>query len=153
MMKSQNTTQQEAIEAVKEACRQKGLSITTQRIAIYRELTTTESHPSAEEIYRRLRKSYPTLSLATVYKTLDTLERHHFVTKTRATGEKARYDGNLKPHHHLICRSCGRIKDFYTDSMDPSFLLKRRPQGFKITDYRIDFHGICSHCSPSNKSN
>lgn len=145
-MKLTPEMQKKKMEAFTAACRERGISVTAQRLAIFNELSSTDSHPNAEEMYGHLRKNFPAMSLATVYKTLDTLERHHFVTKTRATGEKARYDANTKPHHHLICRSCGRIQDLYDSRLDKHFRLKRPVANFEVTDYRVDFQGICGDC-------
>ncbi len=127
-------------------CRDKGLSVTAQRLAVYRDISATDTHPTAEEVHDRVRRHFPTLSLATVYKTLETFEKMDFVHKTRATGEKARYDGNRVPHHHMICKTCGRIQDVYEPALGNLALSGTSRGDFKIEDYRIDFYGVCGPC-------
>ena len=126
--------------------REKGLSVTPQRVAVFRKLISTDMHPTAEEIYDDLRKELPAISLATVYKTLETFEKFGFISKTRATGECARFDANLKPHHHLICKKCGRIEDLYDTSLEALKLPQPVRSRFEVEDYRIDFRGICEKC-------
>jgi len=138
--------QRRKIEAFTAECREKGLSITEQRVAIFKELCTTDTHPSAEDIYGRLKNRIPTLSLATVYKTLDAFERHQFVTKTRATGEKARYDANIEPHHHLVCTECGKIQDLSSKNLIEQRPARNQLNGFEVKTCRVDFHGICKDC-------
>lgn len=139
------------IEQFIKECREKGLSITTQRIAIYRDLLHTTSHPTAEEVHAKLHSRYPALSLATVYKTLETFERNGFATKTRATGEKARYDGNRKPHHHFICKVCQHIEDIYDDRFEFSAVTEKLSPEFEVHDYHVDFYGICKNCRTKNR--
>lgn len=127
-------------------CRDKGISVTEQRIAIYEDVRQDCSHPTAEEVYGRLQSRYPTLSLATVYKSLDLFETHGFVSKTRSTGEKARYDANRKPHHHVICVHCGSIEDIYDPALEALKLPESVQKRFRIRNYRIDFHGVCRRC-------
>jgi Fur family peroxide stress response transcriptional regulator len=127
-------------------CRKMGLSVTMQRLAIYNDLYATDSHPTAEEIYDRLKGKIPTLSLATIYKNLDVLAKHNLITKTRITGERARDDANLSEHHHLVCKSCGMIQDVYNEDLNRLSLPKKIQDGFELSSYRIDFLGICKNC-------
>lgn len=134
------------VERFAAACRQKGLSVTHQRLAIYKQLAGTTSHPTAEELYDSIMPDFPMMSLATVYKTLETFEKHGFVSKTRPTGEKARFDANLTPHHHLVCKLCGRIEDVYDEALSRMNLPDTKHFNFKIEDFRVDFRGICKEC-------
>ncbi len=140
------------LEQFSEDCRRQGLSVTAQRLAIYADIHGTDSHPTAEEVYGRLKPQFPSLSLATVYKTLDTFEKYEFVSKTRATGEKARYDANRAPHHHLICKQCGRIEDVYDAGLEALRLPEGGRHGFEIHEYRIDFRGLCENCRAGGKA-
>ncbi len=141
------------IDEFTEACREKGLSVTQQRLAVYQELSATESHPTAEEVYEKLKTQYPTLSLATVYKTLDTFEKNGFISKTRATGESARFDANRMPHHHLICRVCGKIEDLYDRALSQLALPDSVGSEFHVEEYQIDFRGLCRKCKKINDEN
>src|SRR5436309_16043377 len=92
-------------------CRAAGLAVTPQRLAIFRHLATTDSHPSAEELHATVRRELPTLSLATVYKTLDTLATVGAVRPVSRLGARGRWDGNVTSDHHLVCTVCGRVAD------------------------------------------
>lgn len=121
--------------------------ITPQRLAIFKILANSVGHPSAEDIHRALVEHYPTMSLATVYKTLALLKQEGEVLELQFSDLGNRYDGNKPyPHPHVICTGCG-------DIVDPSFLnldeITRKmtaDTGFKIVAHRLDFYGICPTC-------
>ena len=154
-MKTSEIKPEQRLGRFVEEAREQGLSVTPQRVAVFRKLISTDRHPTAEEIYDDLRKELPAISLATVYKTLETFEKFGFISKTRATGERARFDANQTPHHHLICKKCGRIEDLYDASLEALKLSKSLESRFQVEDYRIDFRGICEKCktkkNPKNK--
>ncbi len=163
---------QQRINAFKDRCRQEGLSLTHQRLAVYSRLAATLEHPTAEELYEGIHSEYPMVSLGTVYKTLETFEEHGFITKSRSTGERARYDANLEPHHHLVCKVCGRMEDILeealgaliqrsqapdkavpgTGSSNPLNISKQVRPGFLVEEVRIDFRGICGPCRVKTKA-
>ena len=89
------------------------MSVTPQRIAIYRALLEANDHPNPEAIYTRVRTTMPSLSLATIYKTLDALARLGLVSELPAIGNSRRYDANVDLHHHLVCTRCDRVTDYY----------------------------------------
>ena len=121
--------------------------ITPQRLAIFKVLANSVGHPSAEDIHSALVEHYPTMSLATVYKTLALLKQEGEVLELQFSDLGNRYDGNKPyPHPHVICTGCG-------DIVDPSFLdlddiTKKMTDdtGFKIVAHRLDFYGICPEC-------
>src|SRR5437667_12071971 len=86
--------------------RASGLKLTPQRLAIVRELAADESHPTAQELYDRLRPSLPTMSFATVYNTLDALSAAGLCAALALSPGSGRFDPNMQPHHHLVCDSC-----------------------------------------------
>src|SRR5437899_11387968 len=92
-------------------CRAAGLAVTPQRLAIFRRLAATDRHPSAEELHAVVRREMPTLSLATVYKTLDTLAAIGAVRPVSRLGARGRWDANLEPHHHLLSTGDGTVTD------------------------------------------
>jgi len=151
-MKTQNPTPQMQMEVFSGECRKRGLSVTPQRIAVYREVISTESHPTAEEIHGKIQRVLPSISLATVYKTLETFEKYGFISKTRSTGEKARYDGNQSAHHHLVCRECGKIEDCYDKVYEKLPLPTGTGSGFEIEEFQIDFRGVCGKCRHKKSS-
>ena len=128
-------------------CREHGLSVTHQRLAIFETLLETRtSHPSAETIYKRVRERYPTISFNTIYKNLEMLEELGVIQKVNLLHQGARYDMPEQPHHHFVCRGCQRIIDIF----DPSFRELRKPavqeRGFEIDEWTIQWTGLCEGC-------
>ena len=134
---------EDMLENFVERCRQAGLKITPQRIAVYEILLKSRNHPTVEEIYEEVKSRYPFVSLATVYRTVETLERMGLAKKVCYWGSTARYDANMDEHHHLICTSCGAIKDVYIEGrLD----IPEELEGFKTVGYSINVYGICPNC-------
>jgi Fur family peroxide stress response transcriptional regulator len=134
-------------EALAERCREAGLKATPQRLAIYGALVATAAHPSPEDLFKAIRPAMPSLSLATVYKTLDALERAGLVVQVAVVADTKRYDANLSPHHHLICTRCRGITDFADPALDevptpPASLLG----GFVRARVQVQVFGRCAAC-------
>lgn len=127
-------------------CKQQGLNVTYQRLAIYKALIKNPVHPTAEDIYKKVKKDYPTISLATVYKNLETLAEHNLISKVTYLHDLARYDGETEPHHHLVCVKCRRIVDIHNENFDGLSLSAQEINGFEIKKYRVQFDGICQKC-------
>ena len=140
------------IQKLIDSFRKKGLKITPQRLAIFRILKDNKSHPSAEEIYQRVRKDYRTLSLATVYQTLETLEQIGGIRILRFDRRKTRYDPDLSPHHHLICTRCQKITDLHDDYSETVRLPPSLTNRFQINGFNVVFYGICGECRKKRKS-
>ncbi|MGH7966235.1 MAG: Fur family transcriptional regulator [Candidatus Binatia bacterium] len=135
------------IAAFAAKCREHGLSVTHQRLAIFETLLETRtSHPSAETIYKRVRGRYPTISFNTIYKNLEMLEELGVIQKVNLLHQGARYDMPEQPHHHFVCRHCQRIIDIF----DPSFRELRKPavkeSAFQIEEWTIQWTGKCAAC-------
>ncbi len=132
------------IERFTVACRERGTPVTHQRLAVYRTVLESHEHPDAEGIYRALHGVFPSLSLATVYKTLELLEGLGLVREVGAPGSSRRFDANRHRHHHLWCVRCHRIEDITHDALDA---LRLPPgAGFEVSDYTIQFNGVCASC-------
>lgn len=101
-----------------ERCRKGGLAVTSQRPATIRALLVSAEHPRADAIYARARKQHPHISLATVHRTLETLCDIGEARKVTMLHRSARYDGNLMPHHHVVCVKCRRIRDLEIPEID-----------------------------------
>lgn len=121
-----------------------GLKLTPQRIAILQYLQGNERHPSAEEIYTEVSRKFPTMSLATVYNTLEILRRKGELQELTIDPDKKRFDPNTIPHHHLICKRCRRIVDVHADYNLTVPMSERRD--FEITGSHIEFYGLCPRC-------
>ncbi|AKN32676.1 transcriptional regulator [Clostridium carboxidivorans P7] len=126
--------------------REKKLKLTPQRIAVYKFLQSTKEHPSAETIYTALQPEYPTMSLATVYKALKTLVEVNLVQEINVGEGNFRYDGNVLPHHHIQCLSCGKVEDI--DGICFSNLNDKVKSytEYDVVGNQVYFYGICKNC-------
>lgn len=130
-----------------ERLKEHGHRITPQRYAVLRVLSISEDHPSAETIFSKLGAEYPTMSLATVYKTINLLKKRGEVLELEFSELGNRYDGNKPyPHPHVICTDCGNILDPSMLDLEEITGKMTRETGFKITSHRLDFYGICPEC-------
>jgi len=134
------------------AFRGKGYKATPQRIAIARFILHSREHPSAQIAYQSVKKVYPTVSLATVYKTIKVLKDCGLVLELNLPQVDARFDPNTQPHAHLFCLQCGSISDW----MDPIItkLVDRisKDESFKVSGSSLDINGICKTCSRMARS-
>ncbi|MDE2237395.1 MAG: transcriptional repressor, partial [Elusimicrobia bacterium] len=128
------------------ALRALGAPVTQQRLAIYGELRRAKDHPSAEAVHRRLGRRFPSLSLATVYKTLQAFSRLGLAALVNAPRAEARYDAITRRHHHLICEACGRIADVFDSRLD-ALRPPKLPPGFKLSGHSVHFRGLCPACA------
>jgi Fe2+ or Zn2+ uptake regulation protein len=127
-----------------------GQRFTEQRATVYRYLAATDAHPTADEVYSAVRRSLPDISLATVYKSLETLVGCGLAVKLTYADDSARYDGRTDPHHHARCVVCDRVVDIPGSIPETDVeTLGRRVEGFTVTGYRLEFSGYCSTCLPS----
>jgi Fur family peroxide stress response transcriptional regulator len=146
---------QAAMDRFVSRCRAAGLVLTPQRLAVFRNLAVVDTHPSAEELYAALRRELPTLSLATVYKTLDTLARIGAVRRVSRDGARSRWDAALESHHHLVCIQCGEVSDVVDARLDA---VKRRASalagrhGFAATSHVVDIFGRCAACQSTTRT-
>jgi Fur family peroxide stress response transcriptional regulator len=127
--------------------RDHGHKITPQRLAIVNILAASQGHPSVENIHARIKKDYPTMSLATVYKNILLIKSLGEVLELGFPDGSNRYDGNRPhPHPHVICIKCKKIVDPNLDNLDEMQKEVELETRFKILNHRLDFFGICSDC-------
>jgi Fur family peroxide stress response transcriptional regulator len=144
------TKAKRAVEEFAGFCRAHGLSVTTQRLAIFEALAASREHPSAEQIHLAVQRKLPSLSLATVYKNLEALKAIGAVADVNPLHEEARYEAALpgtgagRPHHHLVCISCKKVRDLHDHELDG--LRVRDPQGFDVRAVRVQAEGLCPEC-------
>jgi Fur family transcriptional regulator, peroxide stress response regulator len=131
---------------LREALEANGQRFTEQRAAVYRYLRQTEEHPSADDVFTSVRRVIPDISLATVYKSLETLVSCGLASKLTYGDGSARYDGRTDPHPHARCLSCGAVADL-PGRLDGTVLdgLGELP-GFSIEGYRVEVVGVCGEC-------
>jgi Fur family peroxide stress response transcriptional regulator len=128
------------------ALRKKGYKATAQRIAISRFALTSREHPSARRICREIRDTHPTVSLATVYKTLQVFKELGLVNQLTFPEEEARFDSYVKPHLNLICEKCSNITDIEDQSAQEVISAAKNAR-FVVSGVRIDVRGICQKCA------
>jgi Fur family peroxide stress response transcriptional regulator len=127
--------------------REQDCRITPQRLALLDMLVHSDEHLSAAQLYERLQTRFPTMSLATVYKTLSLLKDMGEVNEISFSDGDTHYDAsNPTPHTHLICTQCHRISDVPFIAA-PNLTEELAAQtGYQITGHRFDFYGICPDC-------
>jgi Fur family transcriptional regulator, peroxide stress response regulator len=145
-MKKNNLLLEENFRLFETACRKAGLRLTHQRLEVYRELAKSTDHPSAEILHQRLRRSIPTISLDTVYRTLTTLAGHRLINKVDTIESQARFEATILRHHHLICSKCKEIMDFQWQSIDTTPLPAEIKGWGRIDTTNVVVYGICNNC-------
>jgi Fur family transcriptional regulator, peroxide stress response regulator len=124
---------------------ERGLKVTPQRTAIYRSLVESDVHPTAEDLYRTVKRLHPTVSPNTVYYTLGVLREAGLVHEVNYWHDRSRFDGNLALHHHLICVGCRKIEDLTDRGLDRLRAPAHRA-GFEVVAHRVEFQGYCAAC-------
>ena len=125
---------------------QENLRMTHQRAIILEELRSVTSHPTADELYALVKKRLPRISLATVYRNLETLTQAGMVSKLAIRGRQKRFDGNLSLHDHITCTVCNRIDDIFPGEDDAQTPLPPGKLGYKLSEMRVHYYGICPEC-------
>lgn len=123
------------------------LKVTPQRLSIFRMLRNTTSHPSVETIYTSLHDEYPTMSLATIYKTLDTLVKHNLIQQLNIGEDSYRYDADTRSHPHIKCTSCHKVMDMqHIESIAQLRNEVSEASQFDLSHEQLYFYGICPEC-------
>lgn len=140
------------MELLKEKLKATGFKITPQRRAIIDVLIKNEnSHLSSEEIYDKVRVDCPEIGLATVYRTMQLLDEINGISKLNLDDGCIRYEINVEGedahhHHHLICKSCGKIIEVKEDLLDDIEAKVEKSYDFEIKNHDLKFYGICGDC-------
>jgi Fur family peroxide stress response transcriptional regulator len=136
-----------SLEFLTTTLKQAGMRLTPQRVAICKLLSESNDHPTAGEIYNQLRTQYPSLSLMTVYNTLNTLVNLGLVNELgRIADDQVHYDGNITPHINLACISCHKIMDItsnHISNLDKEISIS---SGYKLLGVRMMYYGLCPDC-------
>ena len=126
--------------------REKGLKLTSQRLAIIEVLVDkTPVHPSADLIYREAKKKVRSLSLSTVYSTLNELSKHGIIKMLEFDKMENRYEANMMEHINLICKGCKKIMDYKPPFIIDTDEIAKRNR-FRVTDSRLEYYGYCQEC-------
>ena len=136
-----------AMEKFEEICKKNDLKITPQRVAIYRELKDDKNHPTADDIYQRVKKIFTSISFDTVNRTLNTFSEIGLVDAVECAGRGKRYDPNTDHHHHMRCIYCNTIYDIYDPVLDAVKIPQHVHDGFTVLNTSVVLTGICKNCS------
>lgn len=126
--------------------RDRGLKVTPQRQCIFRILHDNGSHPTAHSVFQSACEEMPTISLRTVYQTLNDLVALGEIQQVAVGTGAARFDPAIGTHHHLVCTRCGAVRDVHSD-LAGLRLPVRQHQGFTISGAEVIFRGLCATCS------
>lgn len=126
--------------------REKGLKVTPQRIAVYNMLCNTTEHPNAEMIYKSLEPTNPTMSLATVYKTLDFFKQLGLVQELNVGEPSSRYDAVVQCHPHTVCKVCGRVDDLHMEALTDVTKKLVPDLDFDVEMEQLILYGTCGEC-------
>lgn len=122
-----------------------GQKVTSQRLLIYRHLEGNTDHPTAEQIYDAVRETLPTISLTTVYKTLNELVESGDIRRVDLGDGAAHFDPNTQRHIHARCLRCGEIFDLPVERAPVR--IPRHADGFTVRSYQLLLEGECAACS------
>jgi Fe2+ or Zn2+ uptake regulation protein len=142
-------SEQEAVTVLRERLDVLGGHMTRQRTAVYRYLGGVDHHPTAEEVYREVKRELPRISLATVYKNLESLVNCGVAKKLTIGDGAARYDIRTDHHYHSHCLKCGGMVDLEPEAERVLPELVKVSLGFQVTSYRIEVLGFCARCRES----
>ena len=126
--------------------REKGFKVTPQRLAIYSALAGTKEHPSAEMLFNQLQPHYPTMSLATVYKTIEILRELELVQVLNTGEDSFRYDADTSNHPHIRCLSCQRVDDVDPLEWESFYKTVADSTGYELSGHQFYFYGLCPAC-------
>ena len=141
-------------EEFKKLLKEKGLKVTNQRLLVLEVLADhRDTHMTAEDIYDLVKEDYPEIGLATIYRTLQLLLNMQLVDRINLEDGCIRYEigdqlnGELKHHHHhLICKTCGKVLPFRHDLLDDLERQIEEETGFHVLDHELKFYGQCKEC-------
>lgn len=133
---------------LKDLSRTRGLRLTPQREALLRALgREADRHPTADELYRVVRRTMPSVSPATVYRNVQVLAQAGVISRFERAGGPVQYDANLEDHHHFVCRRCGKVANIYLSNLDYSLNRRRAPlAGARIESCELQLGGVCARC-------
>ena len=121
--------------------------ITPQRLAIYNILKESKDHPNADSIYRKLEPAYPTISLATIYKSLELFDHLGLIQVINIGENSFRYDCKAFSHPHLICSICHKVEDLNVDYFKDLTYKVESSTNYKISKQQLSFYGVCPECA------
>ena len=130
-------------ETIEQKCISKGVKLTDQRRIIAKVMSESQDHPDVDELYNRVSKVDPKISIATVYRTVKLFEEAGILTKHDFKGGKARYEAMIESHHdHLIDIKTGEIIEFVDDEIEKLQKKVAEKYGYKLVDHKLELYGV-----------
>ncbi len=129
-----------------QAARDAGIKLTHQRLEIFRELASHGEHPDIEMIYKNVKERIPTISMDTVYRAFSMLERENVLNRVSFFSGRARFDLDTTPHHHFVCKVCGKVLDFHCADADRFKIPDEVLSWGKINQTYLELRGVCTDC-------
>ena len=121
------------------------------REAILDAIRRTTIHPTAEWVYQALKPDFPDLSLGTVYRNISQFKEDGVIISVGVVNGQERYDGNVNPHTHFVCSSCGSVIDIPGELINPEVRKKvAEKYHLQVNFSEVLFHGVCSECLRKN---
>ena len=131
--------------------------MTKQRREVYEVLMEERDHPTATEVFMRAKERMPTISLATVYNCLETMNQCGLVKKVNLDRAPSRYCANLKEHGHFYCEDCGHVEDILLkpqpEAQSDFSRLWKLPKGAVVDHFEVAIRGTCPGCAKKAKAN
>ncbi|WP_265332426.1 Fur family transcriptional regulator [Zhaonella formicivorans] len=124
--------------------------MTKQKKVILDVLKNTDTHPTADWIYEKARKTLPDISLGTVYRNLHVLKELGEISELNYGSSYSRYDGNPAAHYHFVCEACGKVLDVDLPVQTKLNDEVASQMGLKVTHHRLEFYGLCDECQTKN---
>jgi Fur family peroxide stress response transcriptional regulator len=133
-------------KSFRELCQENGIAVTHQRQVLYEVMKTMHGHPSPEEVYARVKKKVPAISLATVYKNIHLFVESGVFREVSMHHGSLRVEMNDEAHHHMVCSKCKAITDIGEKELGLVSKHDKLPGGFLVERYAVDVIGICAKC-------
>ena len=130
----------------RDLCHENGIAVTHQRQVLYEVMKTMYGHPSPEEVYARVKKKVPSISLATVYKNIHLFVESGVFREVSMHHGSLRVEMNDEAHHHMVCSKCKAITDIGENELGLVSKPSKLPGGFLVERYAVDVIGICAKC-------
>jgi Fe2+ or Zn2+ uptake regulation protein len=120
---------------------------TRQRQAVLEVVRSSQHHPDAAHIFDEVRRIVPSISLGTVYRSLEALVQEGHLLQIQQPGMATRYDARLENHAHFVCDSCGDVVDVFIALPDQTRQVAATLHGYEVQSARVEFHGRCARCA------
>lgn len=133
-------------KSFREICQENGIPVTHQRQVLYEVMKSMHGHPSPEEVYAKVKKKIPAISLATVYKNIHLFVESGVFREVSMHHGTVRVEMNGEAHHHMVCSKCKAITDIGEKELGLVAKRNRLPGGFLVERYAVDVIGVCAEC-------